>query len=107
MTVERMNEQISRWKSQKEAYDEQMEKKISDMEKERDLAVAAATQKIFARHHLSIDELVKLKHANKQQLQKLLKYIDEEITEPAAPAEEEPDIKNEKEIKENAKELNT
>ena len=53
MKIEKMNELIEKWKAQKQAYNEQMDKKITDLERERDLAVAAATQKIFARHDIS------------------------------------------------------
>ena len=106
MKIEKMNELIEKWKAQKQAYDEQMDKKISAMERERDLAVAAATQKIFAKHHLSADELLRLKHANKEQLQRLIDFIEEEIEEPAKPAKK-PDEKSEKEIENHAKEVNT
>ena len=33
MTIEKMNEQIGKWKEEKRAYDEKMDKKISDVEK--------------------------------------------------------------------------
>lgn len=108
MKIEKMNEQISKWEEQKAEYDERMDKKINALKRERDLALAAQTQKIFARHHLSAGELVRLKYANKQQLQKVLDFIEEEIEEPAKP---EPatgtDDKEEKENQNHAKELNT
>ena len=75
MKIEKMNELIEKWKAQKQAYNEQMDKKISNLERERDLAVAAATQKIFARHHLSADELLKLKHASKQTHSIIRKHV--------------------------------
>lgn len=107
MSIEKMDEQIRKWKEQKKSYDEQMDKKISDMEKKRDLALAAQTRRIFARHHLSSDELLKLKYANKQQLQKVLDFI-EEIEEPAKPGQvTASEDKKEKENQNNAKELNT
>lgn len=105
MTIERMNELIDKWEGQKKDYDERMDAKISGMKKDRDLAVAAQTQKIFARHHLSPEELSKLKYANKEQLKRLLKFIDDEITEPVRA--EKPDTKIEKENKDNAKEVTT
>ena len=52
MKIEKMNEQISKWEEQKAEFDERMDKKINALKKERDLALAAQTQKIFARHHL-------------------------------------------------------
>ncbi len=82
MTVERMNELITRWKKQKDEYDKRMDKKIADMERERDLELAAQTQRIFAKHHLDPDELIRLKYASKQQLKKVLDFINEEIDEP-------------------------
>ncbi len=106
MTIEKMNELISKWKGQKAAYDKQMDKKIADMEKERDLAVAAATQKIFAKHHLGADELMRLKYANKEQLKKLLDFIEEEIGEPEDP-EKKTDENKEKENVNHAKEVTT
>ncbi len=108
MTIEKMNEQISKWEEQKSEYDEKMEKKINALKRERDLALAAQTQRIFARHHMSPAELVKLKYASKQQLQKVLNFIEEEIEEPAKPGSEETsEDKKEKENQNHAKELNT
>lgn len=108
MKIEKMNELIEKWKAQKQAYNEQMDKKITDLERERDLAVAAATQKIFARHRLSADELLKLKYASKQQLQKVLEFIEEEIEEPEKPEPlEVTEDKKEKENQNHAKEVNT
>lgn len=108
MKIEKMNELISKWEEQKSEYDERMDKKIGDMRRERDLAVAAQTQKIFSRHHLSAEELIKLKYANKQQLQRILDFIDEEIeeegkSEPVTATEE----KKEKEKEDHAKEVTT
>ena len=99
-----MNEQIERLKDQKREFDEQMDKKIADLEQKRDLALAAQTRRIFAKHHLRSDELLKLKYANKEQLKRVLSFIDEEITESADP-EDKPDTKNEKENDNHAKEV--
>ena len=82
MTIERMNELIARWKKQKAEYNIRMDKKIADMERERDMELAAQTQRIFAKHHLDPDELIRLKYASKQQLKKVLEFINEEINEP-------------------------
>ena len=82
MTIDKMNELIAIWTKQKEEYDRRMEKKIGDMVRERDLALAAQTQKVFSKHHLSPDELNKLKYANKEQLKKLLAFIDNEVNDP-------------------------
>ena len=62
-------------------------------------------QRIFAKHHLSSDELIKLKFADKEQIKKLLKFLDE-IEEPEKPADK-PDEKNEKENENHAKEITT
>lgn len=104
MSIEKMNEQIERLKDQKREFDEQMDKKIADLEQKRDLALAAQTRRIFAKHHLRSDELLKLKYANKEQLKRVLSFIDEEITESADP-EDKPDTKNEKENDNHAKEV--
>ncbi len=105
MNVEKMNEQISRLRDEKKAYDEKMVRKIADLERKRDLAIAAETQKAFARHHLSPDELAKLKYASKEQLARVLEFIDDEITEPVKPV-----IRSDKKKEDNennAKEFNT
>lgn len=108
MKIEKMNELISKWEEQKSEYVERMDKKINALKKERDLELAAQTQKIFARHHLSPEELVKLKYASKQQLQKVLDFIEEEIPEPSkSEPETESDVKNEKEIKDHAEKVTT
>ena len=104
MSIEKMNEQIERLKEQKREFDEQMDKKIADLEQKRDLALAAQTRRIFAKHHLRSDELLKLKYANKEQLKRVLSFIDEEITESADP-EDKPETKNEKENDNHAKEV--
>ena len=104
MSIEKMNEQIERLKDQKREFDEQMDKKIADLEQKRDLALAAQTRRIFAKHHLRSDELLKLKYANKEQLKRVLSFIDEEIMESADP-ENKPDTKNEKENDNHAKEV--
>ncbi len=96
MTIEKMNEQISRLKEEKKAYDEKMSRKIADLERERDLALAAQTQRVFAKHHLSPDELVRLKYASKEQLARVLEFIEDEIKEPERNAEK-ADTKNVKE----------
>lgn len=101
MTIERMNELIARWKKQKAEYNSRMDKKIADLERERDLELAAQTQRIFARHHLDPDELIRLKYASKQQLKKVLEFINEEIDEPdkkdTAKRNAEEDIKKDEE----------
>ena len=108
MSIEKMNEQIDKMKEQKKDYDEQMDKKISDMEKKRDLALAAQTRRIFAKHHMNAEELLKLRYANKEQLKRVLSFIEDEIDEPAKPEPSEvPGDKKEKENQNNAKELNT
>ena len=105
MSVQKLNEQISRWKEEKKTYDEKMDKKISDAEKKRDREVAGQMQRIFAKHHLSASEMIKLKYADKEQIKKLFDVI-EEIKEAEVP-EKKPDGKNEKENHNNAKDFNT
>lgn len=59
----------------------------------------------YARRALSADELLKLKYASKQQLQKVLEFIEEEIEEPEKPEPlEVTEDKKEKENQNHAKE---
>ena len=82
MTIEKMNELIGRWERQKAEYDERMEKKISGLKHERDVTIAAQTQRIFAKHRIDPDELNRLKYASREQLRKVLDFISEEIPQP-------------------------
>ena len=107
MTTERMAEQLAILRERKTKFNEEIDKKIEALDQEYELALAAQTQRIFAKHRLSPDELNKLKYANKEQLKRLLAFISEEIEEPKAPAEEKPESKMEKENKDHAKEVTT
>ena len=82
MKIEKMNELINKWEIEKAEYDERMEKKISAMKYDRDIMLAAQTQRIFAKHKIDPDELSKLKYASREQLRKILDFISEEIPQP-------------------------
>ena len=72
MTIERMNEEIKKCDEILEA----TQKKRDSLIEERDREVFKQTQKIFAKHHISIMELMKLQKANEAELKKILE-IDE------------------------------
>ncbi len=94
MTIERMNQVIDKYTAEIE----ETERKRDAVIKERDMALAAQTQKIFAKHHIPPEELMKLKYVKADQLKALLAEIGEsgEVT---------PVKKDEKEIKDHAKEV--
>ncbi len=91
MTIEKMNEQLKKY----DAIIEDATKKRNMIKHELDLALAAQAQKIFTKHHISAEELMKLKDVSADQLKAFFESIDDG-------AESE---KNVKEIKENAKEI--
>ena len=106
MTVEKQAETLARLRKRKKEFNEQIDRRIAELEKEHELAVAASVQRAFSKNRLSPDELIKLKSASKEQLQKVLEFIKTEI-EPEAKKE----IKNQtvttKEINEYAKDTTT
>ena len=106
MTIERMEEQLADLREKKARFNEGIDEKINRLSREHDLAIAAQTQRIFAKHKLDPDELNKLKFASREQLKKVLDFISEEVRQPARPkpgkAEEE---KIEKENEHHAEEV--
>lgn len=90
MTIEKMNEQLKKY----DAIIEDATKKRNMIKHELDLALAAQAQKIFTKHHISAEELMKLKDVSADQLKAFFESIDGAESE-----------KNVKEIKENAKEI--
>ena len=108
MTIERMEEQLAVLREKKARFNAEIDEKISELSKEHELALAAQTQRIFAKHKLDPDELNKLKFASKEQLRRVLDFINEEIQHPEKPkpdtAEE---VKTEKENQNHAKEVTT
>ena len=103
MTIERMAEQLAALRERKAKFNEDIDKRIEVLDKEYELALAAQTQRIFAKHRISPDELNKLKFASREQLKRFLDFINEEIGEPEAPADK-PDTKSEKENQNHGKE---
>lgn len=108
MTIERMEEQLAVLRERKARFNEDIDRKISELSKEHELALAAQTQRIFAKHKLDPDELNKLKFANKEQLKRVLAFISEEIQYPQKPEPEKATEENsEKENQNHAKEVIT
>ena len=108
MTIERMEEQLAVLREKKAKFNAGIDERISELSREHELALAAQTQRIFAKHKLDPDELNKLKFASREQLKKVLDFISEEIRQPEKPkpeAAEEP--KTEKEDENHAEEAST
>ncbi len=72
MSIEKMNELISKWERQKAEYDRKMDEKISAMKAQRDHDLLAQMQKTFARKHISPEDLMKFKNATREQIQHAL-----------------------------------
>lgn len=68
MTIDKMNDEIQKCDSLIEA----TQKKRESLIQERDREIMKQTQKIFARHNISIMELMKLKNASEEELKKIL-----------------------------------
>ena len=108
MNIEKINEQISRLEAKKAEYDEHMDKRISDMKKEKEMMISAQMQQIFRKHKIEPEELIRLRYANKEQMRSVMNYINSEIKEPAKPESKKTpeDTKPKEEKKNNAKENN-
>ena len=106
MTIERMEEQLAVLRERKAKFNAEIDRKINDLAKEHEQALAAQTQRIFARHKLDPDDLNRLKYASKEQLQRVLEFISSEIQEPEQPVKK-PEPKIEKENENHAKEVTT
>ncbi len=104
MKIERMEEQLAVLRERKAKFNEDIDRKINDLSREHEQALAAQTQRIFAKHKLDPDELNKLKFASKEQLKKVLDFINEEIQQPEKPKPETVEDKTEKENQNHAKE---
>ena len=68
MTIDKMNDEIQKCDSLIKA----TQKKRESLIQERDREIMKQTQKIFARHNISIMELMKLKNASEEELKKIL-----------------------------------
>lgn len=105
MTIEKMEERLAALRERKAEFNADIDRKISELSREHELALAAQTQRIFAKHKLDPDELNKLKFASREQLKRVLDFISEEIRQPEKPkpetaAEEKPEKENENHEKE-------
>lgn len=72
MSIEKLDEQISRCKDRKKSYNREMDKKISELEKKRDEEITAEATKTLARYHLTWEELLRLKSVGKERFLGLL-----------------------------------
>ncbi|MCR5321933.1 MAG: hypothetical protein K6E85_01410 [Lachnospiraceae bacterium] len=82
MTVEKMNQRIEQLQEQRSKLVADMDRKIGDMERERDTAVLEQTQQVFAKHKISMVELYRITAANREQLKNILSYIGEQVGKP-------------------------
>ena len=107
MTIERMEEQLAALRERKAAFNAGIDEKISRLSREHELAIAAQTQRIFAKHKLDPDELNKLKFASREQLKKVLDFISGEIRQPEKPGTAEEPKTEKEEDDNNAEEVST
>ena len=70
MTVDRMNELIAKWESQKTDYLRRMNKKIADMEAKRDRELATQMIKEFHRKNVSPQTVNNIRKASKAELER-------------------------------------
>ena len=74
MTIEKMNEEI-------EKLDEtinQTKKKRDELVGQRNQEIMRQTEKVLAKHNLSMNELLRLKNASEKELKAILKLTEEE-----------------------------
>lgn len=106
MTIEKMEEQLAVLREKKARFNAGIDEKINRLSRKHELAIAAQTQRIFAKHKLDPDELNKLKFASRAQLKKVLDFINEEIRQPVKPkSEKAEEIKIEKENEHHEEEI--
>jgi hypothetical protein len=89
MTIEKMEEQLAALREKKARFNEDIDRRISKLSVEHEQAIAAQTQRIFAKHRIEPDELNKLKYASREQLKKVLEFISDEIQHPGKPKPDE------------------
>ena len=73
MTIEKMNEEIEKL----EDTINQAKKKRDELVDQRDREIMRQTQKVLARHHVSMNELLRLKNASEEELKAILKLKEE------------------------------
>ena len=73
MTIEKMNEEIEKL----EDTINQAKKKRDELLDQRDREIMRQTQKVLARHHVSMNELLRLKNASEEELKAILKLKEE------------------------------
>jgi TolA-binding protein len=70
MTIEKMDELIEKWETQKEDYLRKMNKKISDMQAKRDLEMATQLVKEFHRKNVSPQTVRNMRKASKEEIER-------------------------------------
>ena len=70
MTIEKMDELIEKWETQKEDYLRKMNKKISDLQAKRDLEMATQLVKEFHRKNVSPQTVRNMRKASKEEIEK-------------------------------------
>lgn len=79
MTVEKMGELIKKWEKEKEEYDLRMEEKIEKTRKERDEQLALQARHAFEKNKVDVSEFSRLRYASKEQLLRVMEFIQNEI----------------------------
>ena len=70
MTIEKMDELIEKWETQKDLYLRKMNKKISDMQAKRDLEMATQLVKEFHRKNVSPQTVRNMRKASREELER-------------------------------------
>ena len=70
MTIEKMDELIEKWETQKEDYLRKMNKKISDLQAKRDLEMATQLVKEFHRKNVSPQTVRNMRKASKEEIER-------------------------------------
>lgn len=70
MTIEKMDELIEKWETQKEDYLRKINKKISDMQAKRDLEMATQLVKEFHRKNVSPQTVRNMRKASKEEIER-------------------------------------
>ncbi len=70
MTIEKMDELITKWETEKEEYLRKMNKKISEMQAKRDLEMATQLVKDFHRKNVSPQVVRNMRKASKEEIER-------------------------------------
>ncbi len=81
MTIEKMDELIEKWETQKEDYLRKMNKKISDMQAKRDLEMATQLVKEFHKKNVSPQTVRNMRKASKEEIERSFGNRKDEIND--------------------------